>query len=79
MLYTTFIVSTLLAAVSAVYECPLMHPMISISGCLYGQRCVKPTRGDGNYVCQAIGSPYSSGQYIGNELNPQGKPDVSYR
>ncbi|QDS69967.1 hypothetical protein FKW77_002846 [Venturia effusa] len=89
MLYTTLIVSTILAAVSALAppfgmpKCKPGHKYISIGGCSptdgYAP-CVKPTRAYGDYLCQQQGSQYSTDQYLEPELAQEnGTPTGDYK
>lgn len=78
MLYTTLIVSALLAAVQAV-NCPPFHLLVTTGGCLYGRKCSQASKADGDKYCKNIGSPYSTGQHIAAKVGPSGNTNVSNR
>lgn len=77
MLYTSLIISTLLMAASAIYECPLNNPVITVGGCDAGVPCYRPSVNDANYLCRSIGKKYSSSQHVAKSLNDAGAPNVS--
>ncbi|KAE9963841.1 hypothetical protein EG328_011019 [Venturia inaequalis] len=72
MLYSTLIISTLLATLTAGYECPIKHKLITTGGCVYRHRCVRDKQEDADAFCNQQGSKRSTGQHIANVVGPSG-------
>lgn len=78
MLYSTFIVSALVATATAYVSCPSNQKYISTGGCSYGQSCKKPSIETGNYLCRQSRSPGAASCNIADSTNGNGVKNVGH-